>query len=181
METNGKQNTDNINDIGNSKSTRSYSTFRLDGKLFGIDILFVREINRQLEMTAVQHAPEFIQGLVNLRGQIVTVMDLSRRIGRMAQNITTESHNMIIKTNSELLPIQEREDRPDLVSSNDMVGLLVESIGDVVTVKANEISSPPANIGAFDGEYFSGVVKLDDDLMAVVDVQKVLAVAGSKN
>ena len=59
---------------------RSFATVHLNDQLFGIDILLIREINRQLELSQVPHSPQFVKGLVNLRGQIVTILDLNNRL-----------------------------------------------------------------------------------------------------
>lgn len=155
-------------------STRRFSTFLLGEQLFGIDILYVREINKNLDITHVQHAPAYIRGLVNLRGQIVTVMDLNQLLGQAQQHISETSYNVILKTDHELASIREREDRDDINTVGDIVSFLVDDIGDVVTVDHEEISPPPANIGTVDSKYLSGVVKLDNTLMAVIRVDKVL-------
>lgn len=135
-------------------STQQFVTFRIDSNLLGIDILNVREINRILDITPVQHAPDYIRGLVNLRGQTVTVFDLGIRLGLSLREITAESHNIILK--------------------NDTVGLLVDSIGDVVNADETQIKPPPANIGKIESEFVDGVVRLDEKLLVVLSAQRVL-------
>ena len=76
---------------------KQFVTFRLDNRLLGIDILKVREINRVLDITPVQHAPGYVRGLVNLRGQTITVFDLGTRLGLPPRGITGCSHNIILK------------------------------------------------------------------------------------
>ncbi|MGE0201451.1 MAG: chemotaxis protein CheW [Candidatus Melainabacteria bacterium] len=158
-------------------ATRSFATFLLNEQLFGIEILLVREINRQLEMSIVPHAPAFVRGLINLRGQIVTVLDLNHKLGLGDLELTHRTHNIILKTEQELDGVRQREQRSDLYSCEDKIGLLVEDIQDVITVEQGEIEPPPANVGQIDGKYLSGVVKLDNKLVSIISIEKVLEAA----
>ncbi len=135
-------------------NTKLFVTFRIDEYLLGIDILKVREINRVLDITYVQHAREYIRGLINLRGQTVTVFDLGIRLGLKIRKITEASHNIVLKA--------------------DLVGLLVDSIGDVVEAREEEIEQPPANVGGITGKFIEGVVKLEDELLILLSVEKIL-------
>lgn len=151
-----------------------YSTFYLGDQMFGIDILYVREINRNLDLTEVQQAPTFVEGLINLRGQIVTVINLNKRLNRQEAYDHNQAYNVILKTEQELSPIRDREDRHDIHGVSDIVGLMVNEIGDVVSVDSSEINAPPANIGEVDGQFLMGVIKQDDTLIGVLNVQKIL-------
>jgi purine-binding chemotaxis protein CheW len=155
-------------------SAKSFASFYVEDQLFGVDILMVREINRQLDISAVPNSPDYVRGLVNLRGQIVTIVDLNRRLGLPPACIGPESHNIILKTEGELVGLREREGRNDLHSAADKVGLLVDSIGDVIALTDEEIDPPPANIGELEGRYLTGVAKLSGEIMAILDVHKVL-------
>jgi len=106
-----------------------YSTFRLGDRLFGLDLMVIREINRILDITPVPHAREYIRGFINLRGQIVTILDLAVRLGLPPQDIGEESHNIILKTNAELASARLGGQH---ATSTDLVGFLVDAIGDVV-------------------------------------------------
>ena len=150
-----------------------FVTFRLGGQLMGMDILLVREINQIMESTYVQRAPEFIVGLINLRGQIVTIFDLARRL-EMPGKPSEECHNIILKSNSELLPIRVREKKEDLVSADEVVGLRVDAIGDVMDIEKQRIEPSPANIGHFDQHFLTGVVSLESELLLILDVGAVL-------
>jgi purine-binding chemotaxis protein CheW len=150
-----------------------FVTFRLAGQLMGMDILLVREINQIMESTYVQRAPEFIIGLINLRGQIVTIFDLARRLG-MPSMPTEESHNIILKSNSELVSIRLRENKDNLFSADEVVGLRVDAIGDVMEMDYQRIEPAPANIGFFDQHFLAGVVPLEDELLIILDVGAVL-------
>jgi purine-binding chemotaxis protein CheW len=148
-------------------------SFRLQEQLLGLEILLVREINRQMESTSVQLASTHIIGLANLRGQIVTIFDLAKRLG-MPAGEATECHNIVLKTNGELAPVRAREEREDLVSCADPTGLRVDAIGDIIEVKASQLEPTPANLSGVDSRFLSGVVTLDQELMLILDLQELL-------
>ncbi|MEM0952229.1 MAG: chemotaxis protein CheW [Cyanobacteria bacterium P01_H01_bin.74] len=155
--------------------TKSFISFQLDQQLFGVDIMLTREINRHLELTPVPLAKKFVRGLVNLRGQIVTVLDLKNRLGLGTATLTDVSHNIILKTQAELdnMPTDQKleEEKGYL---QDKASFLVDEIGDVVTVEEVDIEPPPANIGAIDGKYLSGIIKLEGQLLSIISVSQVL-------
>jgi purine-binding chemotaxis protein CheW len=137
---------------------KQFVTFKIDEDLLGIDVLRVREINRVLDITPVAKAPAYVRGLVNLRGQTVTIFDLGIRLGLPPRHITEESHNIVLK--------------------HDMVGFLVDSIGDIVQCGAIEVEPPPANAGDIDGKFIDGVVQLEHELLVILDTGKVLERGG---
>lgn len=155
-------------------STTVFTTFQLDEQLFGIDIRFVREINKQLELSPVPHAPDYVCGLINLRGQIVTVVDLKRRLGLEDTCLTSDTHNLIIKTDQELATSPDRDELLQDFSIPDKVGFLVDQIGDIVTVSDDTIAQPPANVGKVDGQYLTGVVSLQEGLLTILSMHKIL-------
>jgi purine-binding chemotaxis protein CheW len=150
-------------------ASRSFATFVLNKQLYGIEILLIREINRQLEMTPVPHATNYIRGLLNLRGQIVTILDLNKRLGLEDTMLSERSHNIILKTDQELQSINK-----ELVTAPDKVGFLVDDIQDVLIVSEEEIEIPPANLGKVDGQFLSGVIKQSNKLVAILSVEKLL-------
>lgn len=157
--------------------TKSFVSFQLNRQLFGIDIDLVREINRHLDTTPVPHAPDYVRGLINLRGQIITVLDLKRRLGLAYSENTDSAHNIILKSDSELGHHSEENTEDDEripLTSSDKASFWVDEIGDVLTLDSEEIDAPPANIGTLDGKYLSGVVKLDKTLMGILSVSKIL-------
>lgn len=154
---------------------RQFATFKLDEQLFGIEILFIREINQLMDITPVQKAPEYIRGLINLRGQIVTVFDLGKRFGLDNREISNSSHNIILKTNNELAVVCSNAGCDELVTSQDTIGFLVDDIGDVIEVEDHDIEPPPANLGEVDGRFLSGVVKLDNGLLVLLNVEEILS------
>ena len=153
-------------------SEMQFSTFYLDNARFGVDIILVREINRQLQITPVHKLSEYVRGLINLRGQIVTVLDLGIKLGIGAREITEHSRCIILKTREDMA-LQDLQSRLGDEAPTDLVGLLVDRIGDVVTIDHTDIESPPANVGEIDGTFMNGVVKLDGELLSILKLQKV--------
>ena len=133
------------------------TTFYVDELLLGVDIHQVEEINRQLNMTPAPHTPDTVRGVVNLRGEVVTVLDLRRALGLEPTIIGEDSRNVIVNSRGE------------------RVGLLVDRIADVVIAATDQIESPPANVNGIDGRFFTGVYKLESELVVILDIEQVVS------
>jgi purine-binding chemotaxis protein CheW len=136
--------------------TVELASFFVGEALCGMDILKVQEINKLIEMTRVPQAPEYVLGILNLRGEIVTIIDLGKKLGLKSTEISDKTRNIIVN------------------SKGEHIGLMVEKISDVVQAKFEKIEAPPANIGGVQGKYFTGVLKTKDRLIGILDVGKVL-------
>jgi purine-binding chemotaxis protein CheW len=143
-------------EIATSDRNRQYSTFSVDSLFFGIEVLKVQEVLRYLEMTSVPMAPDVIEGLINLRGQIVTAVDMRRRLGLPKRADGETPMNMVVRS----------DDGP--------VSLLVDEIGDVLEVGADSYELPPDNMPAEQREMIEGVYKLDGRLLLVLNAERVL-------
>jgi purine-binding chemotaxis protein CheW len=136
-------------------SSRQYSTFTVDGRLYGIDVMKVQEVTKPLEVTLMRTAPPCIKGLINLRGQIATAIGLRELFGLSLDN-STEKMTVVCKVEDVLL------------------SLLVDKIGDVVEVsEANFEPSPqtiPGNIRVF----MQGVYKTDEAILSIVSLDSIL-------
>jgi len=139
--------------------TVELATFYAGQALCGMDILKIQEINKLLDMTPVPQAPEYVRGILNLRGQIVTVIDLCKKLGLPEIQVNREVNRNII-VNSE----------------NEYVGLMAERISDVVRAEWEGIQPPPANIGGVQGRYFEGVYKTDSSLIGILNAEEVLRI-----
>jgi len=133
------------------------SCFYVGSALCGIDINVIQEMNRQMEMTKVPQAPSYVLGIMNLRGRIVTIIDLGLKLGLSPSKVTDTSRIIIVNSREE------------------NIGLLVDKITDVVTAKWEDVEPTPSNIKGVKGRYFQGVLKTSKDLVAVLDVGEVLA------
>ena len=140
-----------------NRPTVELATFYIGEALCGMDILNVQEINKLMDMTKVPQAPTYVTGILNLRGQIVTVIDLGKKLGLTSTEFSDSTRNIIVN------------------SENEYIGLLVSSISDVVEARWDKVEDPPANIGGVQGAFFKGVFKTQDRLIGILDVNKVLA------
>ena len=149
-------------------------SFYLDDALFGINILLVQELNRLMEYTPVPDGPEYIRGLLNLRGQVITVFDLGKRLGLEKRTITPRSRNIVLKTDRETAAFRNHG-LLDATVGEDAVAFLVDRVGDVVEVEGDQIESSPANIGKIATEFVTGVVELPEDLLVLLTVERVVS------
>jgi purine-binding chemotaxis protein CheW len=140
-------------------SARQYSTFFVDGFFFGVEVLQVQEVLRYQEMTRVPLAPEVIEGLINLRGQIVTAVDMRRRLKLRPRPEGSMPMSMVVR------------------SADGAVSLLVDEIGDVLEVEEESFEKPPDNLEGAARELIRGVYKLKDRLLLVLDTEKTVEVA----
>lgn len=133
-------------------------TFYLCDGLFGIDITLVKEINRNVEFTPVPGSSPNIEGLLNLRGQIVTLFNLARVMGYKEKKWGQKSTSVILKADS---------------NDSNHIGFLIDKAGDVVDIDKNECEAPPANVGVIEGEFLHSVVKLKDELLMIIDPTRI--------
>lgn len=140
---------------------RQYCTFFLDGMYFGLDVLKVQEIIRQQEMTRVPLAPPVVRGLINLRGQIVTAIDLRRRLELTDRPETQQAINVVVQTN------------------DGAVSLLVDEIGDVLEVPERLFERPPDTLRGTARELIRGAYKLQDRLLLILDTERTVTLTGN--
>jgi purine-binding chemotaxis protein CheW len=133
-----------------------YCTFYLDGHYFGVDVLAVQEIIRFQEMTRVPLAPPVVRGLINLRGQIVTAIDLRRRLEMPDRPAGRLPLNVVVRTD------------------DSAVSLLVDEIGDVLDVPENAFERPPETLQGLSRELIRGACKLRDRLLLLLDIERVV-------
>jgi len=154
---------------------RQYVTFRVGEQLLGVEILLVREINRALPATKVQLADNHIVGLVNLRGQIVTVFDLAERVGLAGEAHDSDPHDVVLRTNGELLALRHRHQRTDLASGTDLLGLRVDSIAEIVEADDESVEPVVANLTHLNHRFLSGVITLERELLILLDVEALVS------
>lgn len=143
------------------KLVGKYLTFTVQQESFGIDVLKVREIIRHIAITAVPQMPEFIRGVINLRGKIIPVMDLRLRFG--FPNVTNTEHTCIV-----VVQVKSSEGR---LSS---MGLIVDGVEEVINLSANEIEETPEFGGQIQTEYILGMAKIKGAVKALLDIDKVI-------
>lgn len=150
-----------------------YSTFFIGKDLFGINILLVREINRNLTLTPVELAPPFVSGLLNLRGQIVTVIDLRIKLELSKSVITPQSRVIVLKTAQDLAA-RHTDSKLQSAAQTDLLGLLVDGVSDMVSAEDKAIDPVPANTGNAAEKFMTGVIKLEKSLVGLLDIGKIL-------
>jgi len=132
-------------------------TFRLDNETYGINIMQVQEVLRVTEIAPVPGAPDYVMGIINLRGNVVTVLDTRRRFG---------------------LPPRETDDSTRIVvieADQNVVGILVDSVAEVVELSRSAVESSP-NVGNDESsKYIEGVANHDGELLILVDINKLLS------
>lgn len=150
---------------------RSYITVKLGEYLFGIDVSMIREVNRSVDITPVSLAPNMIKGLMNLRGQIITVLDPGVCLGFEASTINNSTRCVVLKT----------KDEGSSLSINDIVGLLVDNVGDIIPVEDSDLQPPPPNLSDINGQFIQHVIKLEQDLVILLDMEKILEPVKQRN
>ena len=147
-----------MNETANAIKARSMelATFYVGKALCGIDILNIQEINKHFEVTTVPQAAEYVVGVLNLRGRIVTILDLGKKLGLSQIEKDKNNRNIIVR------------------SQDEHIGLMVDSISDVVTADTDRIESSPSNINGLKGKYFQGVLKTETSLIGILDIEEVL-------
>lgn len=140
-----------------SKEVLQLVTFRLGKEEFSMDILKVQEIIRIMDITRVPRTPDFIEGVINLRGRVTPVLDLRKRFGLPADEKTNETRIIVVDID------------------NRTVGLKVDAVSEVLRLPADTVEPPPSLITGAESDYIKGVGKLDGRLIILLDVSKILS------
>lgn len=129
--------------------------FQLSGETYGIEIANVHEIIRMQDITDIPRTPDFVEGVINLRGRIIPVIDLRKRFGLEVSEYTQASRIIVVEVEGVT------------------VGMIVDSVSEVLRLPTNNIEPPPAMVSV-DAAYLRGVGKLDEQLIILLDLNKVL-------
>ena len=134
--------------------------FVMGEELFGVDILMVQEIIREAFITPIPNSPEFIEGVINLRGSIIPVIDLRKRLGLLIDEKQSEDTWILI------LNIEDR-----------VTGFIVDSVSEVLKIQKSTIKPPPDIVVAgLQSQYINGVCKIDRGLMVLLDFDRILLI-----
>ena len=131
-------------------------SFNIGSEEFGVDILKVQEINRMVEITRVPQAPHYVEGVINLRGKVIPIIDLRKRFG---------------------LELKEQDKNTRIVVvdiGGNIMGMIVDSVSEVLRLPANTVEPPPDLVTGINSEYINGVAKLEDRLLIFLDLSKVV-------
>ena len=142
---------------GNSMAIRQYVKFSVGYEEFGVDINLVREISKIQDMLKVPNTPPFIEGLLNLRGQVLTIFNLRKRLGMEDQAFDENSKIIIVWYND----IQ--------------IGFTVDKVSEIIKVEEANVEATPPSITGIDKRFLSGVIKSGEHLLLALDLTKVLS------
>jgi len=143
----------------NTESNTLISTFFLGETVWGLDTLETQEVIRVSEITRIHNADEYILGIMNLRGKIVTLIDLSRKLGLGSSKISETSRIIIVEWKGEY------------------IGLLIDSISDVIDIERKSLTSAPASMHGTRGGYIDSVYQSGKQLIAILNIKAVLEVS----
>ena len=132
-------------------------TFRIGEEEFGVDILAVQEIIRTMAITKVPKAPAFVEGVINLRGKVIPIVDLRKRFGLPSRPHDKHTRMIVIQLGTMV------------------VGFMVDSVSEVLRIPASTIDAPPAVVSGLESDYISGVGKLEDRLLIMLDLHRLLS------
>lgn len=140
------------------ETSMSLVTFKIGNELYGIDIMEVREIVRLTEITPIPNCPSFVDGVITLRGEIIPIVDLSKRFHFEAVDYSEEDELLrgII-----------------IINADDMIiGVMIDQVNRVININYEQIQPPPQVIAGIGAEYIQGVVKLDGSLLIILNIKK---------
>lgn len=141
-------------------SAGKYLSFQLSKEEYGIAILRVREIIGMVEVTPLPRTPEFVRGVINLRGRIIPVIDLRRKFGMAPTEVTNETCVVVVDVGRD-------------ADSAFRVGCIVDTVSEVLTLGTEHFEATPRCANAA-GDYIAGLAKLKDRVLIVLDIEKVL-------
>jgi len=145
------------NALSEVTGTMQLVSFRLANELYGIEITKVREIILITEITRIPQTPHYVKGLINLRSTVIPVIDLRALFGLPEGEMTDESRIMVLQ------------------ASGRTIGIVVDAVSEVLRVKQDQIAPPPPTVAKLGREYLTGLVKLDKQLLILLDIDKILS------
>jgi len=139
-----------MSDLQQAQESRQYITFIANGQEFAANIMAIREIRGWTDTTTLPHVPDYVRGVINLRGNVLPVVDLKARLG-LGLTEATPKHVIIV-----------------VVSGNRTTGVLVEAVSDIITVRASDIQPPPDMMCEGDKSYIDGIAVLDGRMVTLL-------------
>ncbi len=131
-------------------------SFRIGSEEFGVDILKVQEINRMVEITRVPQAPHYVEGVINLRGKVIPIVDLRKRFNLDVKEYDKSTRIVVVDIGGNIM------------------GMVVDSVSEVLRLPISTIEPPPELAAGVNSDYIKGVAKLEDRLLIFLDLSKVI-------
>ncbi len=132
-------------------------SFHIEEEEFAIDILNIQGINRMMNITRVPNTPAFVEGIINLRGQVIPVVNLRKRLGFPPKEPDKATRIIVVEIGKRV------------------IGFIVDSVNEVLRISSSITEPPPPMVAGIDSEYITAVGKLDDRLLILLDLEKVLS------
>ncbi len=132
-------------------------SFIIGNEEFGVDILYVQEINRMIQITKVPNAPFFVEGVINLRGRVIPVIDLRKKLGMDKKDHDKNTRIIVVEIGEKV------------------VGFIVDAVKEVLRIQSNITEPPPEMVSGINSEFISAVGKLEDRLLILLDLKKILS------
>lgn len=138
-------------------------SFTIGNEEFGVDILFVQEINRMLQITKVPNSPNYVDGVINLRGRVIPVIDLRAKLGLQRKEHDTHTRIIVVEV------------------AGKTVGFIVDAVKEVLRIPKNITEAPPDLVSGVNSEFIMAVGKLEDRLITLIDLEKILSLNEKQN
>jgi purine-binding chemotaxis protein CheW len=143
-------------DIAVSTGTMQLVSFHLADETFGVEITKVREINLMCDITHVPQSPPYVKGLINLRSNVIPVVDLRALFGLPENELDSDSRIMVMQVGPRT------------------IGIIVDGVDEVLRISNKDIAPPPATVSGLGNEYLEGLVRLEEQLLILLDIDKIL-------
>ena len=147
-----------IQSKGESSELLQLVSFKIGNEEFGVDILKVQEINKMVPITKVPNSPVFVEGVINLRGKVIPIVDFRTRLGMKKIEHTKDTRIVVVDVEGKT------------------IGFIVDSVSEVLRIPANITEAPPEIVTGIDSEFIKSVGKLEDRLLILIDLNKILSV-----
>ncbi|MCP4727133.1 MAG: purine-binding chemotaxis protein CheW [bacterium] len=154
---------------------RQITTFYVGQTLLGLDIMLVKEIYRYKTSTLIPSAPGEFIGLMNLRGKVITIIDLNRCLNRPDREIPDNSMLLILKTDTEIQRFIEEEALSDTKLGEDIVAFMIDKVDTVLDIKDDDVLRAPPNLESVEKEFIEGVIKKNDELVILLDIDSLIS------
>ena len=131
-------------------------SFNIGEEEFGVDILKVQEINRMVEITRVPNSPDYVEGVINLRGKVIPIIHMRKRLGMPAKPLDKDTRIIVVEIDKKV------------------IGFIVDSVNEVLRINKSITEPPPSMVAGIDSDFITSIAKLEDRLLILLDLEKIL-------